>query len=78
MRMTYRQDERLINKSSDGEGHPEGTLSPSSNSNEKALPHRCKERCAVMESHKEILPLVEEILCGIKPATDIYKIDIGI
>ncbi|WP_304211667.1 FimB/Mfa2 family fimbrial subunit [Phocaeicola plebeius] len=26
-----------------------------------------------MEFHKETLPLVKEILCGIKPATDIYK-----
>ena len=76
--MTYRHDERLINKSSDGEGPPKGTLSPSSNSNEKALPYRCKERCAAMESHMEALPLVKEILCGIKPATDIYKTDIGI
>lgn len=31
-----------------------------------------------MESHMEALPLVKEILCGIKPATDIYKIDIEI
>lgn len=44
----------------------------------EAPAYRCKERCATMESHKEILPLVKEILCGIKPATDIYKTDIGI
>lgn len=44
----------------------------------EALTYRCKERCATMESHKETLPLVKEILCEIKPATDIYKINIGI
>jgi len=44
----------------------------------EALAYRCKERCATMEFHKEILPLVKEILCGINPATDIYKTNIEI